>query len=158
MAKYLGKTKSKCNKKKKKNTLDRMVDILKEYKQLDEELFPKKLHAVLGNKKRNKPIILMFSADWHLGSRSCNYTQWLEDMRYLTSLNPADVRLFLLGDLIDNVSPRFRSAEAVFGYLRPDMQREMLKEILDEVTPYLEVACWGNHDVEWDEKTWVILM
>lgn len=135
-----------------KFNLDKWIKVIGEYKELDKSLLSKTTYAEMGDKKRKDPLILMFSSDWHLGSKSCDHQQWLEDMKYLMSVPSKDVRLFLLGDLIDNVNPRFKSAEAVFGYLRPELQREMLIEILNQLKPYLEAACWGNHDVEWDEK------
>lgn len=143
---------SKVAKKRIKPNLKKWVNLLNEYQTMDMELFPKTLYASLGDKDRKKPQILMFTADWHLGSKSCNYKQWFEDIQFLLSLPPEDVRLVLVGDLIDNVPTKFKSAEAVFGYLRPELQRELLKEVLEYIRPYLEVATWGNHDIEWDEK------
>jgi hypothetical protein len=138
-----------------KNTemdLDKWFDTITTYQKLEKKQHPKTRFVKLGDKSRTKPIALIFTADWHLGSKSCDYKQWVKDMKFILGLPPEDFRLVLVGDLVDNVFPRFKSAEAVFGYMSPKLQKEMLEVLLKKMRPYIDVACWGNHDVTWDEK------
>ncbi|GAI92147.1 unnamed protein product, partial [marine sediment metagenome] len=41
---------------------------------------------ILGDSTQKKPVVVVFSSDWHLGSLGCNYEQFIEDHDYLRSL------------------------------------------------------------------------
>ena len=132
--------------------LDEWIGILKKYQQLDNKFDSNTNYVSCDYTNVKHPMILMFTADWHFGSRLCNYQKWYNDFLFIKKI-PADrLRLMLIGDLIDNVYPSFKSAESVFGYLRPELQKKLLTTILTNIKPYLEVLAWGNHEVEWDEK------
>lgn len=140
------------NKKTEDYDLDEWLELVETYQKLDKKTNPKSTYVKSGNPKSSEPMIVSFSADWHLGSRSCNYKQWKEDLKFILSLPPSVVRMFLVGDLIDNVYPGFKNAQVVFGFMSPEDQKKMLFAVLDKMKSYIDAACWGNHDVEWDEK------
>jgi len=131
------------------NTLEQNKNVIKKNFGYDSKILT---YTELGDKKRKTPISLIFTSDWHLGSKYCDYKQWLADLKYLLKFDPKDVRLILLGDLIDNIYPGFKDAESVFGLLSVFEQKKLLFKVIDLIRPYLEISCWGNHDIEWDEK------
>jgi len=96
------------------------------------------------------PVI--FSADWHLGSVSINYDEFV---RHINFVLENDIYMCLVGDLIDNFKPPFRSAQAILQQImNPKMQKEFLAAIIREFQGKNKIlaAWWGNHDVEWDEN------
>lgn len=106
-----------------------------------------------GNKKRNKPIMVIFTGDWHIGSKNCDHKKLVEDIDYITSnFSPDDIRFVLLGDLIDNVYPKFKNLEKFYGYIPPYLQKDALLDLFNKIYKYVDAVCWGNHDVVWDEK------
>ena len=129
------------------------MDLIEKYQHLDKKANPKQTHVVAGNPSSTKPIAIIATSDWHLGGSHVDYKKWKEDMLYVMGLPKDQFRMLLLGDLIDNIFPRFRSAQALFAnIMTPKNQKAFLKDILQYLSPYLDVACWGNHDCEFDEK------
>jgi len=130
-----------------------VVNIIKNYSGLDKNREGDTTFVIKGSKNRNKPIILLFTGDWHIGSKSCDHDRLFSDLDYIiNNIDPADLRIFLLGDLIDNVGVRFKNTESVFGYIPPSIQKDVLIEVLNKISQYIDISCWGNHDIEWDEK------
>lgn len=133
--------------------LRKTIEIVDKYKEIDTYRNTDVTFVEKGNTKRKKPLVLFFSGDWHIGSKSCDHNRLFNDLDYITNnISHEDFRMFLLGDLIDNVYTRFKNAESVFGYLSPVIQRDILIELFNKIGPYIDISCWGNHDVEWDEK------
>lgn len=117
------------------------------------EKYLKKEIAITITHKVSKPVIYLFSADWHLGSPYTDHDLIAKDLEEITQYSSEEVRLVLAGDLIDNYPQSFRSAEAPANALfSPELQREMLSEILEAIISYIDLSTWGNHDVEFDEK------
>ena len=132
--------------------LDEILSSIKTVQKINDGINPKTSYTVINHKDVTEPIALVFTGDWHLGSNHSDYSKWQSDMLFLMGLPPERVKLITTGDLIDNFFPKFRSAEPVFGTISPATQKVFLSKIVDLLKPYLEISCWGNHDVEWDEK------
>jgi len=90
----------------------------------------------------DKKIAVCFSADWHTGSVAVDYNQLQSNLE--TILDTDRVYMITVGDLIDN----FRH----FNSLMPILS--VLYAILNEFFSKKKwlCACWGNHDIERDEK------
>ncbi len=102
--------------------------------------------------KTDKPIGVVYSADWHLGSRGTNYAKFFEDIEFILSQD--NLKLALVGDLIDNFNS-FKNVLAVHQQLiSPKAQKKVLESLLTELFEKDKIICsgYGNHDVEWDEK------
>lgn len=95
----------------------------------------------------DKPLIVMFSGDWHIGARDTDHEALFNDIENLIQYSPEDIRLNLLGDLCDNFMLAFKSADPVFGHIRPELQYKLLAEILEDLYPFVDSAFWGNHEV-----------
>lgn len=127
--------------------------LIKEYTTLEEKRKPSRTYWKTGDPDCDEPIITMFSSDWHLGSLSTDHDKFKEDHDYILSLPKGRVKMFVMGDLIDN-SGYFFVKERVFNNLPTDIQKNMLFKLLEEYQEkdILAAAWWGNHDVERDEK------
>jgi len=102
--------------------------------------------------KLTKKSIILFSADWHLGSVATDYKEFQYNIEKL--LETDNCYLITVGDLIDNFR-KFYSLEAIFSQIAtPKMQKEILQSLYDELTKKRKwlAGCWGDHDVMWDEK------
>lgn len=103
-------------------------------------------------KTPNQYIAIMFSADWHFGGCSVDYQQ-LEAYLDLV-LNTPNLYLITVGDLIDNFV-NFKNVMPILSQLwSPKEQAEWLSLVIQQ---YKEkgkwiASCWGNHDIERDEK------
>ena len=100
----------------------------------------------------DKKIYLAFSGDWHMGSLSISY----DELRYnlQTILDTDRVYIVTVGDLVDNFRS-FRSLQPILSQIvTPRDQGTILQAILDEFLRKKKwlAACWGNHDIERDEK------
>jgi len=99
----------------------------------------------------NNRAIIIFSADWHLGSISVNYKEFKKHIELL--LETPHVYMVTVGDLIDNFR-RFNSLQPVLSQVaNPKDQVLILRSLLDEFWKKKKWigACWGNHDVQRDE-------
>lgn len=100
----------------------------------------------------SKYFAVMFSSDWHLGSVATDYTAFRDSHDFL--LQADNLYMVTCGDLIDNFR-KFRSLQAIFSQvLSPNEQGEMLRSLVIEYADKKKwlAACWGNHDIEWDEN------
>lgn len=108
--------------------------------------------ATIEIKTEKQFIAIIFSADWHLGSISVDYKDLRENIEYL--LNTDGLYLITVGDLTDNFT-KFKSMQPVLSQIfSPREQARILASIIKELTERKKwlAACWGNHDVERDEK------
>jgi len=99
-----------------------------------------------------KKIAVVFSADWHMGSVSVDYKELQHNLD--TILNTDRVYMITVGDLIDNFRS-FRSLQPILSQIAsPKEQRIILSSILNEFIQKKKwiAACWGNHDIERDER------
>jgi hypothetical protein len=98
-----------------------------------------------------KPIALVLTADWHLGSISCDYMSFLRNHEFM--LNTDGMYMGVVGDTIDNFY-QFSNAHAILSQaIPPAKQRRLLGEIfhaLLEKNKLLFVG-YGNHETR-DEK------
>jgi hypothetical protein len=98
-----------------------------------------------------KPIALVLTADWHLGSVSCDYNSFLRNHEFI--LNTDGIYMGVVGDTIDNFY-QFNNAHAILQQvIPPAKQRRLLGEIfhaLLEKNKLLFVG-YGNHETR-DEK------
>ncbi len=102
--------------------------------------------------KTDKPVGVVYSSDWHLGSESIEYNRFLEDMEFLLAHD--NLKLALVGDLIDNFT-QFKNVLAVTQQLiSPKQQRRILESLIEELVEKdkLIISGYGNHDVEFDER------
>lgn len=128
------------------------LDVIKSHKVIEEKYLKKEIALTIVHKV-SKPIVLLFSSDWHIGSPYTDHEMLFRDIEEITSYSSEDVRLILAGDLTDNFPQSFKSAEAPANcFIQPELQKELLKEILDVIVGYIDLSTWGNHDVEFDER------
>lgn len=130
--------------------LEAFLDHLAERKNFEENEFPTedRLDIFI---KSDKPVPIVFSSDWHLGSIGVDYEHFKADYGFI--LAHPEVKIITVGDLIDNFV-RFKSAEAILQQVcNPRMQHKLLFKIATRLakTKQLLAATWGNHDVERDE-------
>ena len=95
--------------------------------------------------------IILFSADWHLGSISVDYEAFRRNIELI--LKTPHVYMITVGDLTDNFR-NFRSLQPVLSQLAsPKNQMGILRSLLNEFWKQKKwiAACWGNHDVQRDE-------
>ena len=100
----------------------------------------------------DKSIYVCLSADWHMGSATVDY-QSLQNS-FETILNTDRVYIITIGDLIDNFRS-FRSLQPILSQvISPKEQKTILSSILQEFFDKKKwiAACWGNHDIERDER------
>lgn len=98
----------------------------------------------------DRPIAVMFTADWHLGSLGTDYRSWMQDIEYV--IDTPDLYLGVVGDVKDNFR-YFRDLSAILSQLfPPHIQTKMVGEVTKELVKAgkLLFHTWGNHDYEWD--------
>jgi len=98
-----------------------------------------------------KPIGLVFTADWHLGSVSCDYNSFLRNHEFI--LNTEGIYMGVVGDTIDNFY-QFNNAHAILQQvIPPAKQRRLLGEIFHALLTKnkLLFVGYGNHETR-DEK------
>lgn len=102
--------------------------------------------------KSDKPIVVVYTGDWHLGDIATDHQSWMNDMNYILE-NPF-VYVVDLGDDRQNMTS-FSVLSAVLGQsLTPAQQGLLIKSIVDELTDKNKLLAKvdGNHDVEFDER------
>lgn len=100
-----------------------------------------------------EPIILLPTADWHMGSYATTHAELREYLQRVMSI--PGCYLLLLGDHIDNFQANFKSAAAVFSQvIPPQIQRRLFGKILRELVAKGKVVArtWGNHDSDFSER------
>lgn len=98
------------------------------------------------------PVVVIFTSCWHIGSRGTEYTRLMNFIEMV--LNTDNVYVGFLGDELDNFFS-FYSQEAIAQQLlHPSIQRQVLKEIVDELTENnkLLFSIYSNHTNEREEK------
>ena len=101
----------------------------------------------------DSPIVVVFSADWHLGSVSADYLMFLKNIDFI--LNTPNVFIGVVGDTIDNFH-QFKNVHAILQQVfPPSRQRKLLGEIFSEMVnkKKLLFVGYGNHEAR-DEK-WI---
>jgi len=94
----------------------------------------------------DKPVAVMFTSCWHLGSRFTAYAEFREILNKLLETDRFYIGIH--GDEIDNFGVSFPSAEAVFNQLiPPKYQRQMLAQLVNRLAEKKKAlyACWSNH-------------
>jgi len=100
----------------------------------------------------DKPVAVVYTADWHLGDAYTDHRQWLRDIETITC-HPY-VKMLDLGDDRQNARS-FKTLSAVLGQaISPPLQARMMMGIVDELTEKdkLIAKVSGNHDEEFDER------
>ena len=126
-------------------------DIARKHQSLNKRLSTSQDKAVVQVETKKPYFAIVFTADWHGGSISTDYKAM---EHYFDLILRNDLHIITLGDLNDNFR-KFRSLEAIFSQvLSPKQQMEMLRSLVEEFAEKRKwiAACWGNHDVSWDEK------
>jgi len=127
------------------DTLEDWMNVLENMQELSNLADPIRLQAETRN-MGDKPIAIMFTSCWHLGSRFTRYPKFRE----LFDLWLKTDRLYLgiHGDEIDNFNVGFPSAEAVWNQLLPPKyQRRILAKVVNRLAERDKAiyACWSNH-------------
>lgn len=96
---------------------------------------------------RDVPVICL--SDTHIGAWSTDH----DLLEQITNEILADdsLRIFLLGDLANAAIKMRGVAEVKDDILPPDLQLEYLRSWLNEISPRVLAACWGNHDAMREE-------
>jgi predicted phosphodiesterase len=100
----------------------------------------------------DQPIIVTLQGDWHLGHGAVQYDLWARDIEKI--IETPGVFMVDLGDSYNNMRS-FKTLAAVLSQvLPPDVQAQMFKSIVDELTDKNKLIAKvdGNHDAEFDER------
>lgn len=100
----------------------------------------------------DKPILIVYSGDWHLGDLGLDYESWLNDMKMI--IDTPGVYLVDLGDSIQNMRS-FKNLSSVLSQaLAPKEQGILMRSLVNELTEKQKLLCKveGNHDFEFDER------
>ena len=102
--------------------------------------------------KTDKPIAVMFSADWHFGGLDVDYVALKRHYDFL--LNVPGFYTSLVGDL-GNMMNLHRTASVRRDILTPDEQAEFLHNIIHQTVDAgkLLTVNSGNHDDEFTERS-----
>jgi hypothetical protein len=92
----------------------------------------------------DKPILLLPISDWHFGSFGTDYEAI---MRFCEWIHRNDVKLALIGDMLQ-MSIKLRGVlEVSDNALTPELQMEFLKDWMKEFGPQCLFSTWDNHSV-----------
>jgi len=128
-------------------TLDELFEHLKEHVEIENKVFPRN-DVVEVFIKTDRPLPIVFSADWHVGSSGTDYTALQADLAFLAA-HP-EVKLALLGDICDNYGTSFKSSQPVLDQVcSPKMQRQILVRMVEQFSKNdtLVAAVGGNHEL-----------
>lgn len=95
----------------------------------------------------DKPVIIAFTACWHLGSQFTNYDEWENGINFI--LNEPNVFMGIVGDLIDNFMFNFKNKRAISAMvINTEMQQLMLASLMEELDKKGKIAfkVIGNHE------------
>lgn len=98
----------------------------------------------------DKPVIVVYTGDWHLGDGATDHKRWLKDIDMI--INTPNAYLVDLGDDYQNMRS-FKSLSAVLNQvLTPPQQAAMMKSLVLELTSQNKIIAkiGGNHDEEFD--------
>jgi len=99
-------------------------------------------------------ILILFSADWHMGANGTNYNALKNDMEKV--IDTENVYIISVGDEIENMNPTFGNKLPPSEQIIPrELENAFFKGLLTELINKNKIlaACWGNHDAEFDERT-----
>ena len=101
--------------------------------------------------KTDRPVIIQFLSDLHLGSYGVNYDAFKALTDYI--LSTPNLYVMLLGDEVDFFHKNFPSAEAIFSQvMSPEEQVMFFESWLEEIKDKGLCITWGNHSEAWAEK------
>lgn len=92
----------------------------------------------------DKAFAIVFSSDWHLGSKGVDYASFLKHIKMISSI--PELLAGILGDVTDNfVKNKHKSGmfEALFS---PQDQQDVVKEIFSQLGRNVIFKTSGNHD------------
>ena len=100
----------------------------------------------------DKPIAIVYTADWHLGDSSTDHAAWYGDIRKV--MDNDRVYMIDLGDDYQNMRSFKNLASVLNQVLTPRQQAAMIKSLVDELTSKnkLLAKIGGNHDEEFDQR------
>ncbi len=100
----------------------------------------------------DRPIGLVFSGDWHLGTMGTDYVKWYADIQKI--IDHPYLYLVDLGDDRQNMRS-FKDLSGVLDQvMTPQEQGLFIRSLVNELTENNKLLCKvdGNHDVEFDER------
>jgi len=107
--------------------------------------------AVLKNDatvESEKPVAIVFTGDWHVGNDATDHTSLRSDINLLAKL---DVKIVLMGDLIDNYIPEAPRGGQHDAVLRPKDQKRLVMELVRVLDGKVIGVVGGCHE-EWSYK------
>ncbi len=102
----------------------------------------------------DKNILILFSADWHMGANGTNYNSLKKDMEKV--IDTENIYIVTVGDEIENMNPSFKNKLPPSEQIIPrELENAFFISLLNELIEKDKIlgACWGNHDAEFDERT-----
>lgn len=139
----------------KKNSEDvnwrEFVDLAETTRDLEERTSDVQRHASM-TIDTDRPICVMFTADWHLGDRHTDHATWSKDIQFV--LDTPNLYMMDLGDDRQNMRSFFVLSGVLSQVLSPKQQALMLRSVVEELTvnDKLLAKVGGNHDEEFDER------
>lgn len=129
----------------------RFLDHAINAQEINDKLYTKQRTAHI-HVQTDKPIVVVYTGDWHLGDGTTDHETWYRDIK--TIMDHDNVYLMVLGDDYQNMRS-FRVLSAVLHQvLSPTQQAAMMRDLVDELTKgnKLLAKVGGNHDEEFDER------
>lgn len=97
----------------------------------------------------DKPVAIGFISDWHMGSWGTDYRKLAE---LTTLILQHDLKLAVLGDMVQMSISLRNVLEQADNLLPPRMQMQFLESWLDDMEGRILWATWDNHSVEREER------
>jgi len=97
----------------------------------------------------NKPVLLIFWGDWHVGAKGVDYDQLDKDIALVSKTDGAYV--FGLGDYKDNGNAFVIPSTAQENQIPPGMQDLIVQDMMNKLKGKIQVLVRGCHD-DWDYK------
>jgi hypothetical protein len=100
----------------------------------------------------SRPLALVFSSDWHLGSPNVAYNAFREDLKFI--LDTPDMYVGFVGDLTDTYLHFKTLGPVVNQIMSPEEQKAVLQAVIERLMNKKKAlfATWGNHDSEREER------
>jgi hypothetical protein len=104
------------------------------------------------NIKSDIPVAVTYTGDWHLGSNTVDYPQWVCDMQYV--MDTDGLYMVTLGDDNENMRSFKMLSSVLSQVLSPPQQVNLMFSLVDELIEKnkLLAKVSGNHDFEFDER------
>lgn len=135
-----------------KRTWEEIIDVADQTDTLHNKLFPL-TNEISKTLPSDRPVVIINSADWHIGSHGVDYDAYKKKMKYI--LNTDGVYMIVAGDVIQNMPATFKNAlPSMNQVITKKMQYAFLEDIMTDLISEekLLAASWGNHDTEFDER------